>query len=104
MSMLRGISRTFLCAVVSVAAVALAAPVHAADMKVWTKAPVLDRGEWRGFVEGGVFWTGGDPLPFRGGFDALFRSSSIVEINQDGSSGECEAISCFPKGSVPIAR
>src|SRR3981081_1500114 len=94
---LGGPSRAMLYAGVSLAALTFASPVRAADMHVWTKAPVLDRGEWRGFVEGGVFWTGGDPLPFRGGFDAFFRSDS-------SASNECDNISCFPKGSVPIAR
>ena len=30
------------------------------------KAPLPVRGEFRFFVEGGAFWTGGDPIPFEG--------------------------------------
>ena len=90
-------SRAMLCAGVSLAALSLAYPLHAADLNpsLWTKAPVLDRGEWRGFIEGGVFWTGGDPVPFRGGFDAFFNGFN---------GGDCEGVRCFPKGSVPTAR
>src|SRR5207249_9999532 len=41
-------------------------PVKAADLAV--KAPILETGQFRVFVEGGAFWTGGDPIPFSGSF------------------------------------
>jgi hypothetical protein len=47
---------------VSLAILALAGPARGGDLAV--KAPAGDRGEFRGFVEGGAFWTGGDPIPY----------------------------------------
>src|SRR5436309_9019494 len=94
-------SRTILCAGVSLAALAAACPVRADDMHAWTKAPVSDRGEWRGFVEGGVFWTGGDPIPYQGGF-APFGGLFFLgpSMQSDGSSiGGSSGL-----GAVPVVR
>jgi len=77
---LLGKSSRTLFAGVSLAVLALAAPARGGDLAL--KAPAADRGEFRGFVEGGAFWTGGDPIPynapgtsgidFGGGFFPIF--------------------------------
>jgi hypothetical protein len=71
-TILRG-KRLMLSACVSVAALAVASPSLAADMN-FTKAPIYDRGEFRAFVEGGAFLTGGDPVPYNGGFGAFIAA------------------------------
>ncbi len=49
---------------ISLVALSLAVPSLAADLVVTTPAPIVDPGEWRAFVEGGTFWTAGDPIPY----------------------------------------
>jgi hypothetical protein len=79
--------RALLSACVSIAALAVASPSHAADMQI-TKSPIFDRGEFRAFVEGGAFWTGGDPIPYNGGFGAFIAALT-------GNP---------PAGAIPVAR
>jgi hypothetical protein len=57
----------------SVAVLAMAAPAYAADLAV-AAAPIVDRGEFRAYISGGAFWTGGDPVPYNGGFGAYFAA------------------------------
>ncbi len=49
---------------ISLVALSLAVPSLAADMVLKAPALIADPGEWRTFVEGGTFWTGGDPIPY----------------------------------------
>lgn len=56
----------------SIAALAFAAPVYAADLPV--KATIVDHGEFRAFISGGVFWTGGDEVPYNEGLGAYLAA------------------------------
>src|SRR5437868_894109 len=82
--------RFLLSACVSAAAIIAATPSRAADIN-WTKGAIADRGEFRAFVEGGVFWTGGDPVPFAGGFTPFINALTGVPTP-------------FVAGSIPVAR
>jgi hypothetical protein len=91
-TVLRG-KRFMLSVCVSVAAIMAATPSRAADIN-WTKAPVMDRGEFRAFVEGGVFLTGGDQVPYFGGF-APFVTGII---------GPIAPAFALPRGAIPVVR
>ncbi len=75
-----------LCAGVSIAALTMAAPARAADIE-FTKAPVAPRGEFRVFVEGGAFWTGGDPIQYSGGFGDFFGGGGFFVPFFGGGGG-----------------
>jgi opacity protein-like surface antigen len=63
-----------------------ATSIRAADLPVIGKAPAPVRGEFRVFVEGGAFWTGGDPIPFEGGgLEGDFIRGPIVAVGVDPS-------------------
>ena len=59
----------------SIAVLAMAAPSYAADLAV-KAAPIVDRGEFRAYISGGAFWTGGDPVPYNGGLGAYIAALS----------------------------
>jgi len=59
----------------SVGVLAMAAPAYAADFAV-AAAPIVDRGEFRAYISGGAFWTGGDPVPYNGGLGAYIAALS----------------------------
>ncbi|MFZ1883140.1 MAG: Lpg1974 family pore-forming outer membrane protein [Rhodoplanes sp.] len=59
----------------SIAVLAMAAPAYAADLAV-AAAPIVDRGEFRAYISGGAFWTGGDPVPYNGGLGAYIAALS----------------------------
>ncbi len=109
-TILRRRSRMMLWASASVVALAVASPALAADLNMWTKAPVLDRGEWRGFIEGGVFWTGGDRVPYNGGFGAFqdvfgnsFPAGTISGCDSEFGLG-CRGRSRLSLRRHPLAR
>jgi hypothetical protein len=57
----------------SVAVLAMAVPAYAADLGV-VAAPIVDRGEFRAYISGGAFWTGGDPVPYNEGLGAYLAA------------------------------
>lgn len=74
----------------SIAVLAFAAPSSAADMAV-KAAPIVDRGEFRAFVSGGAFLTGGDEVPYNGGLGAYLAALGGLF----GGAG-------FPGGTIPV--
>ena len=57
----------------SIAVLAMAAPSYAADLAV-KAAPIVDRGEFRAYISGGAFWTGGDAVPYNEGLGAYIAA------------------------------
>ena len=108
-SIVHGSLRAVLCAGLSIAALSIAAPARAADLESpFVKAPV--RGETRMYLEGGVFWTGGDRIQYGNG-DPFFGGKTIgdpggpLPLPPNGVFPPCEAVAAVcDSGSDPSVR
>jgi len=65
-----------LCAGVAMAALSMVVPARAADLEFKAPAPLV--GDTMLWGEGGVFWTGGDPLKLVALTSKIFMASAAL--------------------------